>query len=76
MEEWVKIPAAVCANLSRTTGTSDLCNCKQSFLYQIFSIFLLYQILISSNKIEVNNLKSIQRDFLDLFLLTVEVYLR
>ncbi len=33
--------------------TSDLCNCKQRFLYQILSsIFLLNQILISRNKID------------------------
>ncbi len=34
--------------------TSDLCNCKQRFLYQILSsIFLLHQIRISCNKMEI-----------------------
>uniref|UniRef100_A0A8C1LME9 Transposase Tc1-like domain-containing protein n=1 Tax=Cyprinus carpio TaxID=7962 RepID=A0A8C1LME9_CYPCA len=34
--------------------TSDLCNCKQRFLYQILSsIFLVYQILISCNEIKI-----------------------
>ncbi len=48
---------------------SALCNCKQSFLYQILSsIFLLYQILISCNKMEINYIKIIQCDVLDLFL--------
>ncbi len=47
---------------------SDLCNCKQRFLYQILSsIFLLYQILISCNKMENHYLKIIQCDFLDFF---------
>ncbi len=56
MEEWAKIPAAVCANLvknyrKRLTSVTE----KQRFLYQILSyIFLLYQILIFCNKIEVN----------------------
>ncbi len=41
-----------------------LCNCKQSFLYQILSSnFLLYQILISCNKMEINYIKIIQCDF-------------
>ncbi len=49
--------------------TSDLCNCKQRFLYQILgSIFILYQILISCNNMEMNDLKIIQCDFLDFFL--------
>ncbi len=61
MEEWGKIPAAVYADLQHT---SDRCNCKQMFLYQILSsILLLYQILISCNKMEINYLKIIQCDF-------------
>ncbi len=48
--------------------TSELCNCKQRFLYQILSsIFLLYQIHMSCNKMEINYLKSTQCDFLDFF---------
>ncbi len=59
---------------SRTTGNAWPLYCKQRFLYQILrSIFLLYQIHISCNKIEINSLKIIQLDFLDS--LTVEVYL-
>ncbi len=80
MEEWAKIPAAVCKLGQELQKTSDLCNCKQRFLYQILSsIFILYQILISCNKMEINYLKIIQCDFLDFFYmlsLTVEVYLR
>ncbi len=80
MEEWAKIPAAVCKPGQELQKTSDLCNCKQRFLYQILSsIFILYQILISCNKMEINYLKIIQCDFLDFFYmlsLTVEVYLR
>ncbi len=46
MEEWAKIPAAVCKPGQELQETSDLSNCKR-FLYQILSsIFLLYQILI------------------------------
>ncbi len=60
--------------------TSDLCNCKQRFLYQILSsVFLLYQILISCNNRKINYLKIIQCDFLDYVFrlsLTLEVYLR
>ncbi len=64
MEEWAKTPAAVCANLVK--------NCKQ-FLYQKISIilfskiiyFILYQILISCNSMEINYLKIVQCDFLD-----------
>ncbi len=63
---------SVCKPGQELQETSDLCNCKQRFLYQILSsIFLLYQILISCNKMEVNYLKIIKCDFL-----TVEVYLR
>ncbi len=72
---------SVCKPGQELQETSDLCNCKQRFLYQILSsIFLLYQILISCNKMEINYLKVIQCDFLDFFFLilslTVEVYLR
>ncbi len=50
--------------------TSDLCNCKQRFLYQILSyIFLLYQILISYKYLFhcMIFFKIIQCDFLGLF---------
>ncbi len=48
---------SVCKPGQELQETSDLCNCKQRFLYQIFSsIFLLYQIL-SRNKMENNYLK-------------------
>ncbi len=69
MEEWAKIPAAVCANLVKNyRKLQDLCNCKQRFLYQILSsIFLLYQILILCNKMKINYLKIIQCDFQDFF---------
>uniref|UniRef100_A0A8C7MLT3 Transposase Tc1-like domain-containing protein n=1 Tax=Oncorhynchus kisutch TaxID=8019 RepID=A0A8C7MLT3_ONCKI len=41
---------------SRTTG--KVCNWKQSFLYQILSsAFLMYQILMSCNKMQINYLK-------------------
>ncbi len=67
MEEWAKIPAAVCANLVKNyRKLQDLCNCKLRFLYQILSsIFLLYQILISCNKMKINYVKIIQCDFQD-----------
>ncbi len=49
---------SVCKPGQELQETSDLCNCKQRFLYQIFSsIFLLYQIL-SRNKMENNYLKN------------------
>ncbi len=79
MEEWAKIPAAVCKPGQELQETSDRCNCKQRFLYLILSsIFLLYQILISCNQMEINYLKIIQCDSLDFFFilsLTVEVYI-
>ncbi len=60
-----KIPPAVCANLIknyRKPLTSVIY--KQSFLYPILrSIFLLYQIVISCNKMEINYVKSIQCEF-------------
>ncbi len=60
---------SVCKPSQELQETSDLCNCKQRFLYQILSsIFLLYQILIWCNKMEINYLKIIQCDFLDFFL--------
>jgi len=50
----------VCKPVQELQEMSDLCNCKQRFLYQILSyIFLFYQIL--------NYLKIIQCDFLDFF---------
>ncbi len=65
MEEWAKIPAAVWANLVknyRKRLTSVIVN---RFLNQILSsIFILYQILISCNKMEMCYLKIIQCDFL------------
>ncbi len=68
MEEWAKIPAAVCKPGQELQETSDRCNCKQRFLYLILSsIFLLYQILISCNQMEINYLKIIQCDSLDFF---------
>ncbi len=71
---------SVCKPGQELQETSDLCNCKQRFLYQILSyIFvLLYQILISGNTMETNYLKIIKCDFLDFFFilsLTVELYL-
>ncbi len=60
---------SVCKPGQELQETSDLCNCKQMFLYQILSsIFLLYQILISCNKMEINYLKIIQCDFLEFLL--------
>ncbi len=71
MEEWAKIPAAICANLVknyRKRLTSVIV--KQRFLYQILSsIFLLYQILISCNKMNINHLEIIQCDFSGLLFL-------
>jgi hypothetical protein len=70
MEEWAKIPAAVCANfVNKLQETYDLCNCKQRLQYQILnSAFLMYQILMSCNKMQMNYLKIIQCDLLDFFL--------
>ena len=62
MEEWAKIPAALCANLVknyRKRVISVIAN--KRFLYQILSsAFLMYQILISCNKMQINCLKIIQ----------------
>jgi hypothetical protein len=56
----------VCKPGQELQETYDLCNCKQRFLYQILgSAFLMYQILMSCNKMEINYLKIIQCDFLD-----------
>ncbi len=56
-----------CCSVSRSRTTGNLCNRKQRFLNQILcSIFLLYQILISCNKMEMY-LKSIQCDFSGFF---------
>ncbi len=50
---------SVCEPGQELQEMSDLCNCKQRFLYQILSsIFLLYQ-LISCNKKEMNYVKII-----------------
>ncbi len=49
----------VCKPGQELQETSDLCNCKQ----KIFSVpnikFILYQILVSCNKMEINYLKMI-----------------
>ncbi len=67
--------SSVCKPGQELQETSDLCNCKQTFLYQILSsIFILYQILISCNNMEINYLKS--HNVIFSFSLTVEVYLR
>ncbi|CDQ73216.1 unnamed protein product [Oncorhynchus mykiss] len=70
---------SVCKPGQELQETYYLCNCKQRFLYQILSSgFLMYQILMSCNKTQINYLKIIQWDFLDFcfrFHLTVEVYL-
>ncbi len=59
---------SVCKPGQELQETSDLCNCKQRFMYHILSsIFLLYQILISCNKMENNYKKIIQCYFLDFF---------
>ncbi len=45
---------SVCKPGQELQETSELCNCKQRFLYQILSsIFLLHQIRISCNKMEI-----------------------
>ncbi len=47
---------SVCKPGQELQETSDLCNCKQRFLYQILSYIIpLYQILISCNKMEINS---------------------
>ena len=57
---------SVCKPGQELQETYDLCNCKQRFLYQILvSAFLMYQILMSCNKMQINYLKIIQCDFLD-----------
>jgi hypothetical protein len=54
MEEWAKIPAAVCANLVKNYRKHMISNCKQRFLYQILSsAFLMYQLHELSALIEV-----------------------
>jgi hypothetical protein len=56
---------SVCKPGQELQETYDLCNCKQWFLYQILSsAFLMYQILMSCNKMQINYL-IIQCDFLD-----------
>uniref|UniRef100_A0A8C7SLW5 Transposase Tc1-like domain-containing protein n=1 Tax=Oncorhynchus mykiss TaxID=8022 RepID=A0A8C7SLW5_ONCMY len=67
MEEWPKIPAAVCANLVKNCRKSMISViANKRFLYQILgSAFLMYQILMSCNKMLINYLKIIQCDFLD-----------
>uniref|UniRef100_A0AAY5JYP5 Tc1-like transposase DDE domain-containing protein n=1 Tax=Esox lucius TaxID=8010 RepID=A0AAY5JYP5_ESOLU len=57
---------SVCKPGQELQETYDLCNCKQRFLYQILSsAFLMYQILMSCNKMQINYLKIILGDFLD-----------
>ncbi|CDQ60478.1 unnamed protein product [Oncorhynchus mykiss] len=57
---------SVCKPGQELHKTYDLCNCKQRFLYQILSsAFLMYQIPMSCNKMQMNYLKIIQCDFLD-----------
>ena len=57
---------SVCKPRQELQETYDLCNCKQRFLYQILgSAFLMYQILMSCHKMQMNYLKIIQCDFLD-----------
>ena len=57
MEEWAKIPAAVCTNLIkkyRKRLTSVIANkgfCTSN-LVVLNSVFLLYQILFSCNKMQ------------------------
>ena len=67
MEEWAKIPAAVCANLVKNYRKRMISViAKKRFLHQILSCaFLMYQILMSCNKMQMNYLKIIQCDFLD-----------
>ena len=55
---------SVCKPGQELQETYDLCNCKQRFLYQS-SAFLMYQILMSCNKMQINYLKIIQCDFQD-----------
>ena len=60
---------SVCKPGQELQETYDLCNCNQRFLYQILSsAFLIYQILMSCNKMQINYLKIIQCDFLDFVL--------
>uniref|UniRef100_A0A8C7PMU4 Transposase Tc1-like domain-containing protein n=1 Tax=Oncorhynchus mykiss TaxID=8022 RepID=A0A8C7PMU4_ONCMY len=66
IEEWAKIPAAVCANLVknyRKRMISVIAN--KSFCTKYISAFLMYQILMSCNKMQINYLKIIQCNFLD-----------
>ena len=56
---------SVCKPGQELQEAYDLCNCNQRFLYQILcTAFLMYQILMSCNKMQMNYLKII-RDFLD-----------
>ncbi len=65
---------SVCKPDQELQETSDICNFKQSFLYPILrSIFLLYQIVISCNKMEINYVKSIQCEFFVKFFLVDSV---
>ncbi len=55
---------SVCKPGQELLETSDRCNCKQRFLYQILSYIIpLYQILISCNKMEINSYNVIFRIF-------------
>ncbi|CDQ63203.1 unnamed protein product [Oncorhynchus mykiss] len=54
------------SNTLRRHGLKFCSACKQRFLYQILSsAFLMYQILMSCNKMQINYFKIIQCDFLD-----------
>ena len=57
MEEWAKIPAAVCANLVKNYRKRMISVIANRFLYQtLSSAFLMYQILMSCNKMQTNYL--------------------
>ena len=57
---------SVCKPDQELQETYYLCNCKHRFVYQILSsAFLMYQILMSCNKMQIKYLKIIQCDFLD-----------
>ncbi len=77
MEEWAKIPATVCEDLQKMF---DLCHCQQRVYNKVLRWnVVIDQILIFHHNLQINYLKILQCDFLELFFLIlsfiVEVYL-
>jgi len=71
MEEWAKIPAAVYANLSKNYKTHMISVIANkgfcSFYAKVCFSDVSNTYSMSCNKMQINYLKKIQCDFLDLF---------